>query len=574
MSFISYMRVLLTVAFMAFCIGCGSKPPEYVATDSQNNQQSGTDSLDELQKATNTEQIRTVLNQFDSDNTEVGKRPELTEAAKQSLVKAGLSPQEIEECSRQSFAPNDAFFILERIRIRNSIAALEIAKLSAPAKLAQITSWLNRMVYLRSNFPVPTAASDTLLFGLGNELSLAKLYQVTFQSMGYGVFFLADSKLKTTPAWKPSSQFSVPPVLGKIDALLVLVDQEAFVVDFRNGQVLGSSGNPVPLSKLAEDPKAFATVTASTPPNWIAYHSDAPVAYSSKMKWLETQFSQQKQCSLFIDLPAQIATIDALIKSHPQLITKHQRWAVENDQYAPSQLTIRYNIQEPIDAATNLSPMLAARTQLFPYPVPDLKVNNQYVREQIALAHQGIYFRLYYSEESPRQQILNGSFRDATSVLSELRTLTETARSNGYDQAKTEKDLNDYEAWLTAVTKADATYQRLRNSDESEAAKAKNELDRLRADPRKQSLLINALLRRESDDYLVELNYLLTQTVLERAFRAELRNPKMNSDSWDNTIYWLKRYKDSAERSSIRNPDRDRHIQKLFDLCKTYITPK
>jgi hypothetical protein len=173
---------------------------------------------------------------------------------------------------------------------------------------------------------------------------------------------------------------------------------------------------------------------------------------------------------------------------------------------------------------------------------------------------------LRYGPNTPRDLLLRGQYREATSALEDVKKTVDNARTR-MDQDPTVQ--KEFERWTDELQTLTARMLRP-GPDDPGGAEARRNLEQFRNSRRSRDIERAFVLGHASRPLGAEVTFLMAECVHERAERARAEGSAQAADHWRNAAEWWQRFLDASAQANSPFPAREPHARDLLARCQQF----
>lgn len=570
-----HKRLIFGLAFISLiaALGCGNKKStatKAARTAQMSLQETEASYLAPLDSSPDFDKCKTSLMQLNSYDESVARRPEpSSEELRELTAKMKLADQEADEVKQKTFVTSDAAYLEQSLTIRAAIRSLDLASKSPLEQAKEVFDWVCRTVYLSDRVPWPAPPSVTLEAGQGVHLGRAYLLQAAWQQIGLNSCFIGP-RLAESAAFVAGEVAGDKGTLAPVRLCGVKIGKEVYLFNHVKGEpVLGKDGKSIlkwsELSVNLELGKDIADVGQVS--QWKVNLCLPMQAVAKRMNWLEENDPGKIGVKLYIDYLALLKEYQKDLAPSPV-----DGWFMtrEKDPVGVSLQRIinRYSVDE--GKGTNKVPRIRQEHQLALVPfelLPQVGLEGLplgTIRAEFASP----FINLHNSQNSAMQHLIRGQFKEATTQLSDVRALAETART------RAEQDTNlksNFAKWTVVLkTLVDNMARANRAGDSGGELSARQELEAFIKNPQSADVQRAWIWGNASKGLLAESNYLMALSVHERTLRLQTRDAKADPNAWKTVVDWWDRYLDSAAQAGGPYASRDAHAKSLREKAAMF----
>jgi hypothetical protein len=532
--------------------GAGSKVA-VPAVDGEANALAGLESHQDLARC------RTGLQQLDAQEG-AGTRPTVSEAERAELTTLlRLTPGEVAELSQATFSQTDAAYLEECLLVRSGARALR-AEARPPLERARLGfDWACRMVYVDDRIPWPANPWTTLQGGSGLAASRAYVVLALWQQLGLDACLVGPPALKATPSLAVAQLGSdvMKATYAPIRACGVQIGPDLFLFDPSTGRLLTAAGGKdvLTLAAARQSPESVKGVSADEVKTWQPFLAPPLSALSRRMEWLERRNPGGAGARLYVNLGAQKA------KFGPACDV----WNPDADPYSAGRVLARFTSEE---ASTRQKGALRDHHKLLMTPIDRLPKTglNGRALEELTGAFLSQFGTLRYTPNSPRDLLLRGQYREATSALEDVKRTVDNARTRADHDPDLQKD---FDRWTVELQALLARVLRPDPGDPG-GVQAQRALDAFRNNPRNRDTEQAFVLGHAARPLAAEVAFLMAQCVHERAERAQADGGTQAQGQWRNAAEWWQRFLDASAQANSPFPAREPHARDLLARCQQF----
>jgi hypothetical protein len=502
---------------------------------------------------------RTVLQQLDAQDG-AGSRPVLSDSERADLtVLMRLTPGEVAELGQATFSQTDAAYLEECLLVRAGVRALHIDARPPLERARMGFDWACRMVYLDDRIPWPANPWTTLEAGSGVGLSRAYVVLAVWQQLGLDGCLVGPPALKMTASYAETpTAVEVRPTYAPVRACGVQVGGDLFLFDPAAGKGLTRPDGKTALTlaearRVADTVKGFAADEVTT---WQPFLAPPLSGLSRRMEWLEGHNPGGSGVRLYVNVLAQRAKFGS---------PACEVWNPAGDRLAATRVLARYAGDEPTAPGTppvreihrwsTLPLDRLPKTALSGRPLQELK--------SAFLLH---FVALRYGPSTPRDLLLRGQYREATSALEDVKRTVDNARTR-MDQDPTVQ--MEFDRWTKEFQTLMARVLRP-DPDDPDGSQARRNLEQFRNNARNRDTERAFVLGNASRPLAAEAAFLMAQSVHERAERAQAEGSAQAADHWRNAAEWWQRFLDASAQANSPFPAREPHARDLLARCQQF----
>ena len=522
------------------------------AVDGEANALAGLETQQDLARC------RSVLQQLDAQEG-AGRRPTVSEAERAELTALlKLTPGEVAELSQATFSQNDAAYLEECLLVRAGMRSLRVDG-RPPLERARLGfEWACRMVYVDDRIPWPANPWTTLQGGSGLASSRAYVVLAVWQQLGLDGCLVGPPALKTTPSLVIAQVGpEVRATYAPIRACGIQVGNDLFLFDPATGQPLTAAGGKdvLTLAAARQTPEAVKGASPEEVKTWQPFLAPPLPALARRMEWLEQKHPGGAGVRLYVNLPAQKA------KFGPTCDV----WNPEGDPHSAGRVLARFISEE---ASTKQKGALRDHHRLLMTPVDRLPKTALSGRalEELTGAFLAQFGALRYYPNTPRDLMLRGQYREATSALEDVKQSVDNARTRADQDPNLQQD---FDRWTVQLQTLLAKVVRPDPGDPG-GAQAQRNLEAFRTNPRNRDTERAFVLGQAARPLGAEVAFLMAQCVHERAERAQAEGGAQAAALWRNAAEWWQRFLDASAQANSPFPAREPHARDLLARCQQF----
>ena len=501
---------------------------------------------------------RAALQQLDAQEG-AGRRPTVSDAERAELSSLfRLTPGEVAELSQATFSQNDATYLEECLLVRAGVRALRIES-RPPLERARLGfDWACRMVYVDDRIPWPANPWTTLEGGSGLAMSRAYVILAVWQQLGLDGCLVGPASLKTTLSLALNQVGAEPrPTYAPVRACGVQIGRDLFLFDPAKGQPITATGGKdiLTLAAAVKAPEAVQGASADEVKTWQPFLAPPLSALSRRMEWLEQKNPGGVGVKLYVNAPGQKAKFGPTCEV----------WNPDGDPYSASRILARFASEE---TSTKENIALRDNHRILMTPVDRLPKTALSGRafQELTGAFLTQFGSLRYGPNSPRDLLLRGQYREATSALEDVKRTVDNARTRADQDPNLQKDFDrwtdELQALLAKVIRPDP--------GDPGGAMAQRMLDQFRNNPRNRDTERAFVLGQAARPLGAEVTFLMAQCVHERAERAQAEGGTQSSAQWQNAAEWWQRFLDASAQANSPFPAREPHARDLLARCQQF----
>ena len=420
--------------------------------------------------------------------------------------------------------------------------------------------WACRMVYLDERIPWPANPWTTLEGGSGLALSRAYVILAVWQQLGLDGCLVGPPALKTTPSLAVNQAGADPrPTYAPVRACGVQIGGDLCLFDPAAGKALtGPDGKAgLTLAQARQMPDGMKGFAADEVKTWQPFISPSLSGLSRRMEWLEKRNPGGAGVKLFVN-PAGLR--DRLGGAACDV------WNPDGDPYPAARVLARLASEE---GSTKTAVALRDQHRLLMTPIdrlPKTALSGRPLQELTGtLLTQ--FGALRYAPNTPRDLLLRGQYREATSALEDVKKTVDNARTRMDLDPTVQKD---FDRWTNEFQTLTARVLRPDPNDPG-GAQAQRNLEQFRNNPRNRDIERAFVLGNASRPLAAEVAFLMAQCVHERAERAQAEGSAQAADHWRNAAEWWQRFLDASAQANSPFPAREPHARDLLARCQQFI---
>jgi hypothetical protein len=503
---------------------------------------------------------RSVLQQLDAQDG-AGSRPTLTDSERAELTALlGLTPGEAAELGQATFSQTDAAYLEECLLVRAAMRALRIDSRPPLERARMGFEWACRMVYIDDRVPWPANPWTTLEGGSGLALSRAYVILAVWQQLGLDGGLVGPPALKTTASFAVNQAGPDPrPTYAPVRACGVQVGSDMFLFDPAGGRALTApDGKAVmTLAQARQTPDAVKGFAADEVKAWRPYVAPPLSGLSRRMEWLAQRNPGGTGVKLFVSATALRERLGG---------SACDVWIPDGDPYSASRVLARFAGEE---GSNKGGVALRDQHRLLMTPIDRLPKTSLGGRplQELSGAFLAQFGALRYGPNTPRDLLLRGQYREATSALEDVKKTVDNARTR-MDQDPTLQ--KEFERWTDQLETLTARALRP-GPDDPGGAQAQRNLDQFRNNPRSRDIERAFVLGNASRPLAAEVTFLMAQCVHERAERAQAEGSVQAGEQWRNATEWWQRFLDASAQANSPFPAREPHARDLLARCQQFV---
>ncbi len=608
----SFSLLFAFAALVVSLLGCGTKPPAYVAVSQEKlNEDPWGRVVTQLRKETEIGSCRRILETLRSDlavNTDPQFQPaSLTPDAEKTIQQLlNLNEQEAREIRSASYSSLDAVYLAECLYLRDVARSLDLTGLP-PTRQAEIAfQWVKRQVQLnhwttsiRGQVQImpPAPPSLVLTRGAGSALERAYVFLALLQQIGLDGCLIGPPEAggrswtyATTP--KPD----VPPS-GPFWAVGVRIGADILLFDPRRGEPLPGPGgtgiatltqikaNPDQLKPWFDDKARPWDVTAADVKVATAFLAVPLNALAPRWQRFEKEMRVDKPPLRLVIDPASLRARFATEAKLADLAF----WNVPADAFSYTRALGSFTLSKdggfcPLPDIVQKFSFDLVPWELF--KVPDAILGVPEVVERLRLVSASTFATALVAPPSPRERIQRGQFIEVAPYLVKKRLDFVAA------QERTRTDRNREVLIDEFGMKARSVYEKLLLARGRQAANpvALNEAEQaVERFWKEEATTFGALVDLAvAEAGLAESTYFIAVCLHEQAERVQLQlersmsDPKLSAtvaamkqkaaEAWQESKGWWVRYNPYGEGQNRIYPGRLDHTRRLSDRATNFAT--
>ncbi|WP_020469270.1 hypothetical protein [Zavarzinella formosa] len=571
----STLRLLSFVLLFSALVGCNNKKPattRSAATAEVSLRDTEATTLAPLEATPDLEHCKLALTQLDaSDRSVAGRSQPTPEEIQDIALKLRLTEAEANEFAQKTFSPTDAAYLEQSLMIRAAVRGLEISG-KTPLEQARIVfDWVCRTVYVNDRVPQPGPPGLTLEAGQGTALARAYLMMAVWQQIGLTGCFIGPKDMRDMPPYMPAE--GGKGTSAPVRLCGVKIGKELFLFNHVIGEPLFGKdrSTPVKWSELTSNPELAKEIAdVSQVSQWKAFLSFPLSALSSRMAWLQGYDPGHIGVALALDYPKLLKEFQTDLGA-----TAVDGWfpSIDQDRNAVSPLRVlnRYSSEE---AKGNRLPMIRQEHKVVLVPFEFLPQTGLAgmplgsIRAEFAMP----FMNLHFGQNSATQHLIRGQFKEATTQLSDVRSMAEFARTRSEQDPMLKAD---FAQWSETLQNLSANVLRAgQKGGQVEEAVARQRLEEFFRTPRNLEIQKAWVLGYASRPLLAESNFLLALCVHERTLRMQTRTGTPDPTAWKTVLDWWERYLDSASQVNGPYQNRDAQAKRLKAQAEEFAAKK